>query len=340
MQGKQAVLHVHTNTHLLGAAQEDAHITVSHLLEQGFPAFTVVVVHNGYLVGGYAGGYQLFLHIFIEVEAGNVRVVIEQIHLGLFARRLVAVAEHKLCTLVRRAFLIELDDVAHNLVCLAVGVVRIVRVQQAQVNGCLLGLGEQDKRQGTLLAFGLPGQLVVFLQLTHQHIHHVLQVLVLVNDDVFHFPVCQLGNVLVLPELLHILRQHHVGMTAESFQQFGHVDIALEAVGNLEVARGRELQRRLHRAERGGEVIKAADVIGFQYVRRNEIHHRPHLGHRVGDRRAGSQDDIAPSVLLLHPAGFQEQTVGALRGTRIHPFHVVHLGGKAYFLEVVRLVDK
>ena len=129
MQGKQTVLHVHAYTHLLCTPQENAHVSVSDFLKQALAAFSVIVVHNGYLIGGYAGGNQLLFHILVEVEAGHVRVVTEQIHLRPFSRRLVAVAEHELRSLVRRAFLVELDNVPNDLVCLAVGIVRIVRVQ-------------------------------------------------------------------------------------------------------------------------------------------------------------------------------------------------------------------
>ena len=207
VQGKQTVLHVHADTHFLGTAQEDAHVSVPNFLKQGFAAVSVIVVHDDNLLGWYAGCYQFLFHIFIEIKAGDIRVIVKQVHLRTFPRRLIAIAEYKLRALVRCAFLIEFYNVAHDLVRLAVRIVRIARIQQPQVDGCLLGLGEHDQRQRALLALGLPGQFVIILQFTHQHVHHVLQVLVLVNDDVLHFPVSQFGDIFILLELLHVIRQ-------------------------------------------------------------------------------------------------------------------------------------
>ena len=306
VQGIQSVLHVHTDTHFLGTAQEDAHVSVPNFLKQGFAAVSVIVVHDGNLLGWYAGCYQFLFHIFIEIKAGDIRVIVKQVHLRTFPRRLIAIAEYKLRALVRCAFLVEFYNVAHDLVRLAVRIVRIARIQQPQVDGCLLGLGEHDQRQRALLAFGLPGQFIVIFQFTHQHVHHVLQVLVLVNDDVLHFPVSQLGDIFILLKLLHVIRQHNICMAPESLQQFRNIHITLEPVSNLEIASGRELQRRLYRTKSGSKIIKTTNVIGIKYVRRDKIHHRPYLCHRISNRCTGCKYHITPSVFLLYPTSLQQ----------------------------------
>ena len=199
VKGYHSVLHVHTHTHLFGTANQHTHITLTGLFKHGFLAFGIAyLTHNDNLFLRNTLFNQLLFDVAVQVELRYIRVVAEQINGGLTARALIAVAEYHLYTLVRCALSIDTHHFAHHLVSLAVGVVRIFRINQTQVNGSLLGLAEYYQWQtGSFIAAYL---LFVFLQGLNKHVHHFFQLFALPDYMVGHVPVFQLGNVLPLLE--------------------------------------------------------------------------------------------------------------------------------------------
>ena len=69
--------------------------------------------------------------------------------------------------------------------------------------------------------------------------------------------------------------------------------------------------------------------------------HREHLGHRVRDRRAGREDDVAATGGLTDDARLHVEVGGLLASFRVaEACDVAHTGGVAEVLELVSLVQK
>ena len=66
--------------------------------------------------------------------------------------------------------------------------------------------------------------------------------------------------------------------------------------------------------------------------------HGEHLGHAVGDGRAGGEDDSAAIIRRLDVADFQIHVEGPLAGRLRQPGDARHLGNVKKIFEVVRLV--
>ena len=139
--------------------------------------------------------------------------------------------------------------------------------------------------------------------------------------------------------LAQVGRQHHVGEGAEHGDQFGHVDEGGEAAHRLVFARWLQLQLRRGVAEGRRPGVEFVQPALQQRRVAEEALHREHLAERIGDRRAGGEDERPARVFGLDEAGFDIEVPGALRAVRIDALERRHVGGEAEFAELLRLVD-
>ena len=79
---------------------------------------------------------------------------------------------------------------------------------------------------------------------------------------------------------------------------------------------------------------------GCKQLRREVALQRVHLGHRVGDRRAGGKDDAAPAVALAEIAGLHIHIERAVALGVRQSGDAVHLGDESEILVEVSFIDK
>ena len=73
MECHKPILHIRPRAHLLGAAQQDAHLPGAHLGEQFlFPSFGIGVMDIGDLVFWDAHRHELHFQIVIDIEAAVI----------------------------------------------------------------------------------------------------------------------------------------------------------------------------------------------------------------------------------------------------------------------------
>ena len=81
-------------------------------------------------------------------------------------------------------------------------------------------------------------------------------------------------------------------------------------------------------------------VVFFQILRLQIALHGEHLGHAVGDGRAGGKDHTAAAVHGLNMTHFQIHIEGAFAGRLRQTGDARHLGDVKKIFEIVRLVHK
>ena len=119
----QSILHIRPNAHLVSGAEQNTHLALADFLKQCFFCLIRIRVMNvRNLLRLHALSNQLCANIVIDVEASV-----------LIWRRLVT--EDQLCGLLLARILIDLEDILHTAVHLAVRIVRQLRIQDAAVQG-------------------------------------------------------------------------------------------------------------------------------------------------------------------------------------------------------------
>ena len=133
----------------------------------------------------------------------------------------------------------------------------------------------------------------------------------------------------------------HVGGLAEHLHQFRHVDEPGEArVQPVARAVRRKLHRRHRLAERRRPRIEVMQVVLLQVVRLQIPLHGEHLGHAVGDGRAGGEHHPAAAVQRLDVAHLQKHIERPFAGGLRQSGDARHLGDVKQILEIVRLVHE
>jgi hypothetical protein len=127
----------------------------------------------------------------------------------------------------------------------------------------------------------------------------------------------------------HAIHRHQVW----DVHEFGKARYRLIESGGLQLELGAGL------AEGGGPGVELVDAALFEVIGLHESLQGEHLAERVGDRRAGGEDEGAAGVFLgLDEARFDEEVPGALRSVRIDAFEARHVGGEGELSELLRLV--
>ena len=345
MERHQAVLDVGACAHLLGAAQQDAHLAGADLGEQLlFAHLGVGLVDKGDLFGGHAFGNELLPDVLVHrkgrfrliqrhriLQSVEGRVVQRLRHLfGGFGLGRGNVAEHQLGQLVGLAVPPDLHDGVHALVDLGARFVRqhlvddpLVQAQLAPIRRDLEHIVHRWVHAAPVY-FGRPfGEGLYHLFLDFGGLGHDVVVLHLGRGQV------QLVGGFDVRDLLkeiHQLRQ---------VEELGKA-CACPVAGAL---RG-QFQRRHGLTKSGRPAVKMGHAQLLQPVILEIPLHGVKLGHGVADRCAGGKDNAPAAGDLVHVAALGEHIRRFLRVRRGEARHVAHFCVEKEVLVVVRLVHE
>ena len=335
MDRHDALLRVHADAHLAGAADQDAHLAVVHVRKElGFLRVGVRVVDEGNLFRRDAELHKAGFQVIVELGAARVHFHV------LLLCRLGAVA-----LALRRRHITEDDLRALDILA---GLVLLCDFLSAHIDFAALFIGEgrinHALRVGNLSA-------------VRRDLQHVVLAGVNILDVVgslgkrFHVALLELSG-LALHDLdraaLH-LRDFQAGYlgqnvreVAEQELQLVHVLEAGEALLDpVALPGGFDLHAVDHFAELLCPCVEGGQAHLFQKVGLQVLLHDVHLAHAVHDRRSRRKHDAAPAVELLEIAHLGIEVKGPLAAVLVsEPCDIVHGRGVEQVLEVVRFVHK
>ena len=288
----QPRLYVSACAHFLGAAHQHTNRTAADFAEQlSLLSFRIGIMDELYLLFGNAARHQLVPNIVVHIKA--VRAGRAQI------------AENHLRGALRLCLFPNGKDPLHAGIRLAVGVIGQKRIHQPLIQRQLAAIIRDA--QHVVLIRGYQAVAHRLGPLTQRRYHLTLQ-----------FTGRQLHNRgLAACDFRDRQLQHisglNVGTLLEHIHKLGQiVKLCKPCFGAVAVALGGQLNRGNALAKRRGPRIKVQQAFLLQKPVLQIPHHDVHLGHRVGNRRAGSKHNAVPAGQLIHVHALHIHVAGLL----------------------------
>ena len=345
MQRHKAVLHIGPGPHLLGTAEQNAHLAGTDFREQLlFPHLGIGLMDKRDLFGGHPLGDELLPDVLIH-RKGRFRLrqrhrIFQGVQ-GRIVQRLCHfscgaclgcgnIAEYELGQLIRLPIPPDLHDIVHTLIDLGSRLIRqqrvddpLVQPQLAAIAGnlehiVLPGVNAPAVYLGRPLGEGLYHRFLVFGGLGHDVV-------------VFHLRGRKMELVGGL-DVRDLFEQVHQFRQIEKLGEAGPGPVAGPFRGKLQS--GHCLP------EAAGPAVKVRHAQLLKPVILEIPLHGVKLRHAVGNRRAGGKDNAPAAGDLVHIAALGKHIAGFLRVRSGEARHIPHLGIEEQVFIVVRLVHK
>ena len=335
VQGDQAILDIHTGTHLEGAAHQHTHLSGSHLAEQFlFPCIGIGIVDKGNLFRRHTRCDQLAANIVIDDELGfffgSVHKALQSVNLravqvpgrcfccgsgrGCAALGGGNIAEHKLGQLISFTILPDLQNISDAHIDLASGIVREVGIDDPLVKsqfpsiGCDLQHIVNRGVNGTVVDFCCP-----FRKLLDKHL--------LLLRGLRHFVVIDglRARKVELVSRLYIGSFFPNGYQLREVEELGK-PCSCTVAGSLRC----QLDYRLGFAELGCPTVEVTPSFLLQRVVLEVSHHGVQFRHGVTDGSAGGKDHTPASGLFIQVPALEVHIGGLLCIRSRKASHIPH----------------
>ena len=292
VEGGKALLRVDAGSHCLGRADQNADPAVVHVAEQPLlGSRLLIVLHEGNLGRRHAEPDQLRPDPFVGREAARLgrvlRTEVGEDHLRGAAGR-VGHAGQRIAELLLSRLLPHAMHVADEVVQLVVGIVLAVGQHEPQVDRGVAAIGD-DGEQDVVTLLGLARALLDDVDPLGKRLLVALEVRTGRRGEDLPLAGAQCRQFCVGAQ---VGLAHHVRDGAEHRDQVGDVDEVGKTRDRLVVARGLQLQLGHGVAEGRGPGVELVQAALLECVGLHEALQTEHLAHRVGDGRAGSEDQV------------------------------------------------